>query len=158
MLGFVNTYLNSLQYSHENDENNRMKGGFPMNEYKNADDSGNMDTIPNNNDSGNNNIIYGGDDGLFQMQEESNVMEGGSFVVPLGLVYFPPPLCDYENHENKNTNRVSSEEDIPVISDKLFDSLFALVSSNQKKSNLKSSSSRKLKRRNPLIKTKKNKK
>jgi hypothetical protein len=140
MLNFTNTFLNSIQYSHDNNEEKRMKGGFPMNEYEDM----------NQNDDNENNIIYGGDDGFFQMQEKSYVMEGGSFFVPMGLVYFPPPLCDYDHNKNHEFS-----EDVPVISDKRFDSLFALVSSSQK-SNTKSLSSRKLKRLNPFKKTKKN--
>ena len=145
MLDFANTntFLNSIQYSQNNDEK-RMKGGFPMNKYGDQD--------MNHND---NKIIYGGDNSPFQTQDELNKIEEGSFFVPLGLVYFPPPLCDYDNDHNKNNHILS--EDIPVISDKHFESLFALVSSNQKKSNRILSSSRKLNRRNPFKKTKKNK-
>ena len=140
MIGFVNTFLNSIQYSHD-DEEKIIKGGFPMNEYE---------YMNQNDDNENDNIIYGGDDGLVRIQERPNIMESGSFFVPMGLVYYPPPLCDYDH----NKNHLFSE-DVPVISDKLFDSLFGLVSSSQK-SNTKSLSSRKLKRLNPFKKTKKN--
>lgn len=132
MLNFVNnTFLNSIQYSRKNDDNNRMKGGVPMNEYGDTE----QDSTG---------IIYGGYDGV--IQEELN-MEGGSFFVPIGLAYYPPPLCDYENNKNKNHE---FSENVPVISDKRFDSLFSLVSSQKKLS-----SSRKKNRRIPFTKTKK---
>lgn len=141
MLEFINTYLNSLQYSHEKDEN-RMKGGLSINEYWNDNDIHNTT----------NNMIYGGDDGTIELREE--ITMGGSSFIPLGLVYFPPPLCEYD----KNTNHVLSE-DIPVISNKHFDSLFSLVSSSQTKSNTRRMfSSKKPTRSIPSTKTKKNNK
>lgn len=141
MSEFINTYLNSLQYSQENDEN-RMKGGIPISEYWTATDTGIHDTT--------NNIIYGGDDGTIELHEEKTM--GGFSFIPLGLVYFPPPVCEYD--KNTNPKHVLSE-DIPVISDKHFDSIFSLVSSQKKLISRNTFSSKKPKGSIPSTKTKK---
>jgi hypothetical protein len=123
--------LHSLQYF----ENNGItKGGMPISEYF---DGLNLQ-----------NAISSDEQGITQ-NKTGIIIKGGkhdndSVFVPLGLVYIPPSLCDYDKQEEP--------EDIQVISDKRFESLFSLVSAikthrnSQKKQEYISKKSKKTKR------------